>query len=263
MQAFWVRTSTDASTLTFTNTMRSHQSSNPLKALAKKDENMQILRLQVSNGTNTDETVLYSNVNASNNFDEYDAPKMFNNSTSMPEIYTVVNSEQLAINGLNTIQNDIEIPLGFSTLSSGTFIIKASQLSNFDAGTKVILKDYQDSNNPVISDLSDCSSYSFSSTVTSNNTNRFTLVFRAPGASTGIDNATKLKAQVFVNEANKIVVASTEKMNVSIYNALGQKLYERSLISTRTIIDKAYGAGVYFVELTLNGKSEIQKVIIR
>ena len=264
MQAFWVRTSVDASTLTFTNAMRSHQSSNPLKAPAKKDENMQLLRLQVSNGTNTDETVLYSNVNASNNFDEYDAPKMFNNSASIAEIYTVAGNEQLAINGLNAIANDTEIQLGFSTLSSGTFSLKASQISNFTAGTQVILKDYLDINNPVITDLSDGRSYSFTSDVTSNNTSRFTLIFHAPSVATGINPTDNGSFWISTNANGQIIVNgnSSENTSIAIYNAIGQRILSKNITQANATLGTSLQAGVYMVIVSNAGKTITKKIII-
>ena len=79
----------------------------------------------------------------------------------------------------------------------------------------------------------------------------------------GVSNATKLNSQVFVNAANQIVIESPEEVNVFIYNVMGQKQYENKLTSTKKIVDKKFGAGIYLVELTVNGHSEIHKVIIR
>jgi hypothetical protein len=42
-----------------------------------------------------------------------------------------------------------------------------------------------------------------------------------------------------------------------------KKQFENMLTSTKTTINKAFGAGVYFVALTVNGLSEVQKVIIK
>jgi len=256
MQAFWVRTSVNNSTLTFTNAMRSHQSSNPLKAPAKKDENMQILRLQVSNGLSTDETVLYSNVNASNSFDEYDAPKMFNNSTVMAEIYTLSGAEQLAINGLNQIPYDTEIPLGFNTLSSGNFSIKASQFSNFGAGTQMLLHDYQQN---MTQDLT-VSDYSFTSNAVSTST-RFTLIFHAPSITSGLNpeswdnlSISTRNGQIVVNG----IVGDGAKLEV--YNTVGQKIMEKNL--TGTGANNCLPTGVYLLKVTQNGRNLTRKIII-
>jgi len=262
MQAFWVRVATEGTgSIAVDNNMRSHKdvSGNIMKAPSQTPQ--QLLRLQVLNGTNSDETVVYFNANASDAFDQYDAQKRSNGEPSVPEIFTQVGTEQLVINGMNQVKYNTEIPIGFSTEQANNFSISANEISNFEAGTKVILIDKQ---NPTIeNELTNGTAYNFSAPVTSATTNRFSLIFRAPGVATGIDNATKLNAQVFVNTANQIVVATPEKATVAIYNVMGQKQYEKMLTSTKTTINKAFGAGVYFVALTVNGLSEVQKVIIK
>ena len=266
MQAFWVRANSGGGTLTFANTMRSHQSSNPLKAPANINVTQQVLRLQVTNNNAiSDETILYFNSNASNEFDSYDAPKMANASVGVPELYTLATSstEQLAINGLNSIPLDTEIPLGFTTGETNTFTIKASEFSNFDAGTTLILKDYHDINNPVIADLSDGSSYLFSSDITSNNTSRFALIFKSPSSVTGINGNSNPNLWISVNSANQVVVTGNSgESSVAIYTAIGQKLYSKNLTSANTTLNTPLQAGVYMVTVTNAGKSITKKITI-
>ena len=263
MQSFWVRTSIDGSTFTFANTQRSHQSSNLLKAPAKKNSNEQIIRLQVSKGVISDETVIYANANASNGFESYDALKMNNNSTLIPEIYTLVDGQQMAINGLSSIPYDTEIALGFTTGSAGTFGIKALQLSNFEAGTKVILKDYLDINYPVIADLSDGSSYTFSSAITSNNNSRFALVFRAPSVATAINSESN--GNVWISNRNGQIIINGAEINgamLEVFNAVGQKVISKRLTSTNLQQNNNLAAGAYLVKVTNEGKSITKKIII-
>jgi hypothetical protein len=265
MQAFWVRVNTvGTGSIAVDNNMRSHKDVVGNLIKVPKQVTQQLLRLQVSNGTNTDETVLYFNANASDNFDQYDAQKRSNDDAAIPEIYTQVGAEQLVINGMNSVKYNTEIPIGFSTLTAANnngLSISANEMTNFETGTRVILIDKQ--NPSVETELTNGAAYSFSAPVTAPTTNRFSLLFRAPGVTTGIDNGTKLNAQVFVNAANQIIVATPEKATVAIYNVMGQKQYENMLTSTKTTINKAFGAGIYFVALTVNGLSEVQKVIIR
>jgi len=75
--------------------------------------NQQILRLKISNGTNSDETILVFNPNALNEQDDYDSPKLSNANNSIPEIYTMLNDEKMVINGMNNFP--AEIPLRYST----------------------------------------------------------------------------------------------------------------------------------------------------
>ena len=259
MQAFWVKS--NGGTLTFNNSMRRHETeSNKLKAPKSTDNEMPFVRLSVTNGAGADEAVIYTSTNASNTFDAYDAPKYFNTAGSnQPEIYTQVGNEKLVINAMSELNQGTEIRLGFATEKANNFTISASELRNLGSNMQVILKDKQTT---AEFELTTGQSYAFSSGVI-NNTDRFSLLFRAPGVATGIENGNKLNAQVFVNTANQITIIAPEKCNYAIYNAMGQ-LIENAILNTKhETRNTKFGAGVYLVQLTVKGQSEIQKVIIR
>ncbi|MDX9749079.1 MAG: fibronectin type III domain-containing protein [Paludibacter sp.] len=263
MQAFWVRVNTVGSgSIAVDNTMRSHKdvSGNILKAPAQAAQ--QLLRLQVSNGVNTDETVLYFNASASNDFDSYDAQKRSHGEPGVPEIFTQAGTEQLVINGLKQVVYNTEIPIGFSTAQANNFSITANEISNFEEGTRIILIDKQ---NPAVeTDLTEGAVFNFSAPVTTATTDRFSLFFRAPGATTAIDNSAPAFSTVMVNASNQMVVESSEPVQVTVYNLMGRKLYDNQLNSPKTTLQPTFEPGVYFVSFTVSGqKSVIQKVIIR
>ena len=267
MQAFWVRATSATNSVSFDNTMRSHQdqtvATNRLKSPSKANALQQVLRLAVSNGVNTDETVLYSNPNALNGADNYDSPKMTNANIAIPELYTLVEGEQMVINGLNTIPYDTEIPLGFTTGQTNSFTIKASLISNFDAGTQILLKDYQDINNPVTTDLSDGSNYAFTSDATSNNTNRFTLTFRAPSVSTGINPENNNNIWISTHDGQLVVNGnSNSETIVSVYNAIGQKIASQRMTESTKALNTKLATGVYMVAVSNAGKNITKKIII-
>ena len=266
MQAFWVRVDAGKTqaTVSVDNNKRSH-ADNGTNGFKLKNVNTQpVVHLQVSNGVNADETIIYANLNASNSYDGYDSPKMFSNSSVLAEIYTVAGSEDLAINGLNTIPFDAEMPLGFNTVTAGTYSLKASQFNNFEAGTRIIIKDYLDKNNPVTTDLSDGTSYSFSSDATSNNTSRFTLIFKAPSVATGINSGYNTNVWISTNANGQILINGNANAGttVAVYNAIGQKLVSGSLSSTTKVLGTQFAPGVYMVSVTNTGKTVTQKIII-
>jgi len=110
-----------------------------------------------------------------------------------------------------------EIQLGFLTDKANSFSISASEIKNFDSNTHIILKDKLQKTE---FNLSNGESYNFSSDVVTNS-DRFSLLFRAPGVTTAIDNASKTNTHVFVNAANQITIIAAEKANYAIYNAVG------------------------------------------
>ena len=266
MQAFWVRVADGKTTanLTFNNSMRSHKDQsivpNRFKAPTEITINEQMVRLQVSNGMVSDEAILITNPSASNAYDAYDTQKMSNNSVSIPEIYTLADNEQVVINGLNSIKYDTEIALGFTTGQSNTFTIKASQISNFSAGTQVILLDKLMNKEQ---DLT-VSDYSFSSDVTST-TSRFSLVFKAPSVATSINSTDLLGVKISSDSNNKIVVDGVvaNESSVVICNTLGQRIYSSVLTSVNSTLNPELKSGVYLVTVKSTGKNVSAKVIIK
>jgi len=262
MQGFWVLAKQTTS-IEFTNSMRSQETGNPLKAPAAKNARNvdgKVIRLQVSNGTTNDETLLVFDANASDGYDSYDSPKMMNNATDMADIYTVADGKKLVINGMSSLRSNTEIPLGFSTLAAGDFSISASELSNLEAGTRLMLidKNYPSAE----TELTPETAYHFSAPKTAATTDRFSLLFRGPGAVTELKDTEKLHAQVVVNAANQISIIAPEKSHYAIYNAVGQKVNESMTTSTHTTANVKLSSGIYIVRVSENGKELTTKVII-
>ncbi|MEI6753311.1 MAG: T9SS type A sorting domain-containing protein [Paludibacter sp.] len=267
MQAFWIRVKDGKSptTLSFSNAMCGHSntSNNLFRAPSASNVIQQVLNLQVSNGLNMDETILAFNPKASNGPDAYDSPKMAINAVSIPEIFTVVSGEQVAINGMNSIPYDTEIPLGFTTGQAGAnFSIKASQISNFDPSVSIYLKDYSDLINTPVQLTADAA-YTFSSGITTNNTSRFALIFKSSSIATGFNGNDIQNVWISVNGTNQVVVnGNSGESSVSIYNTIGQKLYSKTLSYGSTTLNTPLQPGVYLVSVTSGGKTITKKVII-
>lgn len=264
MQGFWVRVESGTGTIGFTNSMRSHSGdSNPLKAPAQKNTQQQIVRLEVSNGTNSDEAVVIYNANASNGYDDYDSPKMTNNDVAIPEIYTIAGTEQVVINGLNSVTLDEQMPLGFTTGSTNTFTIKATELTNFDADKRLILLDTQEN---TYQDLTYGSTYTFSSTPTTTST-RFKIVFKSAGVIAGLNNNANNSVIISTNENKQILINRGTELNndgiVTVYNAVGQKLVSSTLSNSHNILSKPFNSGVYVVCVNIAGINTTKKVIIK
>ena len=266
MQAFWVRVSQGqtSATLNFYNSYRTHATDtvNVMKSKALIDQ--PVLRLQVSNGTNSDEAIVYFNPNASNGYDNFDSPKMSNSSVSVPEIYLTAGGEQLAIDGLNSIQYDTELPLGFTTTNTqnSLFSLKVSQFSSFDSSTQVYLKDYQSADPTQLINLTDGTNYTFNSDAV-NTTGRFALIFKSTSISTGINPDSNTNVWLSLNGNNQVVVNNANaETQIGVYNELGQKLLSQSMKSTIKTLDTQFAPGVYLVTITNAGKTIKKKIII-
>lgn len=268
MQAFWVRvknTSTSGSII-FTNSMRGHQddAGNKFRAPSAIKSVQKVLRLQVSNGVNKDEAVVYFNPNASDSYDIYDSPKMSNGNVAIPEIFTQVGSEQLVINGLNSITPDKVVTLGFTTGQANSFELKATELSNFDAGTQVLLVDNVTGTQ---TDLTAGSTYSFTSDETST-LSRFGVLFKTQNNTTDKNNNSAIDPtiSIYKNVTDQIVVDCKAGINsessVAVYNVAGQLLTANKLTSSVTRLAVALVQGVYTVKVFNNGKTTTKKIIL-
>ncbi|MDD3323134.1 MAG: hypothetical protein PHS59_17010 [Paludibacter sp.] len=268
MQAFWVRVKPNADpllnnseTLTFTNAMRSHANPTGVTTTLLKSPNAvetQKIRLQVSNGINKDEVLIYTNQKASNEFDKYDSRKISNENVAFPEIWTVVNNETLVINGYNQLPINQEIILGFKTGQSNNFKIKASQVSNLESATSLILKDklldreYE---------LIEGAEVDFTSDVI-NTTNRFSLILKTNGTITGneFNNSLETNWTVFANKSKQITVSGAKQGSViSVYNTFGQTINTFKAKSQTETLSEVYAPGMYLVILN----NQVKKLIIK
>ena len=171
-------------------------------------------------------------------------------------------TEQLVINGLNSISTNRELPLGFKTGQSNLFTIKATEISNFDPDMKVILRDNLLSTEQ---ELTVGSTYSFSSDVAST-TSRFSILFKAAGVTTGLNTEDAQVAFIYKNADNQISINLKGDLSseayVSVYNAIGQKLHTEQITSTNTILGTTFTSGIYLVTVNNGGKSITKKIIL-
>lgn len=202
-----------------------------------------------------DEAVIYFDSNAADSLDSYDTQKLSKNSAEVPEIFTQQEGNSLAINGLKNFVGNAEYSLGFKTGQSNTFSIQATEFLNFDSGVSIILKD-KDLNTE--RDLTDGTAYTFESGVT-NTTNRFSLIFRAPGVAICIVNSDSFNAQVFVNANNQITIVAPEKSKYAVYSAVGQLMENGILTNKLHTINNKLNTGVYVVKVG----NQTNRVIIK
>jgi len=268
-QAFWVRvkSGTASTTMSFTNAMREHRDDNGNLMKAPRQNMRTSVRLQLQNGTESDELLIYQDAAASNGYDAYDSPKMLNNSATTPDLYTKAGDEKLVINGLQTITENMELPLGFSLNAPSTLKIKATELSNLPEGTAVYLLDKVANTQ---TELTPATEYSFTTTEsTTNNESRFSVLFKAPGITTDNINPENMDVLIYVNADNKIVINTLENQYYYLYNSVGQKISAGKTSKNNTIINLSVKSatqsftGVYIVKLIINNSEIIKRVIIK
>lgn len=263
MQSFWVRVKSGVANtnLVFNNTMRAHidEPANRFRA----PQNTPLIRLEMSNGTASDQTVLYAHADASDAFDRFDTHKMLNNSAAVPDIYSMLGSQKMVINGMQSLPLNIEMPLGILVKEAGSFSIRASEVRAIDAD--IVLIDKLNGNAEWL--LNGGAEYQFASSTTTH-AERFALVLRAPGTTTGecCNDILGAQTMVFVDAFKNINISCAMAVNknakVAVYNAVGQMLTQQNLENGVARIAVA-NHGVYLVELNVDGLKTTKRVIVK
>ncbi|GHU71182.1 hypothetical protein FACS189413_12580 [Bacteroidia bacterium] len=249
LQAFWVKVLEEKAdisdlTLDFANAQRLHKGAGDAPLRVAQAETQGLVRLEVSNGANKDQTVLVFNENAGNGLNRFDSEKMSNGNAAIPEIYTLAGSEKLVINSMNAIPQNSEITLGFNTGAAGSFTIRATTVSNIDSDLQIILKDKLAG---VDFDLTNGEAHAFTSGV-ANTESRFAILF-APNVTTGISGNTAGKLQAYVSNGQLIIENGKWGDKVEIFNLTGQKLYGETLNGKSHIVNRTFAQGVYLVKV--------------
>ena len=81
---------------------------------------------------------------------------------------------------------------------------------------------------------------------------------------TGInDSESESDYKVFVNSNNQIIVQAPEKSQVDVCNLMGKKIKKIITSSANETISSVFLPGAYIIMLTVDGKSIMQKIVIR
>ena len=233
--------------------MRSHDLSalgNPLKTPAA-DRNL--VRLNISNGTLSDETVIATHTSASDSYDSYDSEKMANGDSNRPEIFSMAGSQEFVINGISPLPHSKQIALGVRPGRAGNYTINLTEWRN-TGNMEAVLRDNQLGEELI---LTESSNYSFD-TDGSTSTSRFSLLFRTKGSNTGFDRISSDLLIYSTQNTIRVESASLEGNAISIFNALGQPVFNGKAQSNRVEINGLTPA-VYMVKVNNQTKMVIVK----
>jgi len=213
------------------------------------------IRLSIGNGTQMDEIVTYTDPNGTKGYDrDYDAVKMPGSTVSMSFMNE---SNEYAINVIDAITAQTELPLNITTEEEGVYSISATELNT---ELPVYLKDQ------VSNTLSDLKAGSVSIYLNKGEVynNSYSVVFDAPQVS-GINTTENNPIRIY-SYNNRLVVErptnSTATINVS--NVLGQQVMNISTTTERTELPMTANEPWYaFVKVTEGNKVSVAKVLIK
>lgn len=250
-QAFWVRVDSDGNIgqLDFDNADRSHGSWSSIYRLAAEEGTV---RMALSDGTLSDETIIHFNTDANNGVDDFDSPKFW--AHGIPQLYTTVGTDSLVINGYESTTSMPVVDLGIEIPENGNYTLVTNDIT---LSENVLLEDRVLG---IFQDLNVEPQYSFTSDA-GNFPTRFALHF---GMSiTDIhSNMDDLVAEVFSsgNVLNIRLAAGIENGTVTIYDMAGKRIATKNIIADRTTIPVNAATGTYIVKFESDKGTSTHKI---
>jgi len=223
-QGFMVKCLNPTGYVSFANNARTHTTQSFYKS-----ENADVIRLNILQNANSakDETVVRFLNNATTEFDgDYDAYKMFGNSTTIPNLYSLTTlGDELAINSLNLMgfenPQGFNIPIGLSA-QAGTYTISAPNITLINPNP-VYLED------KVLNTFTDLKTDAYTFTHTGGDVrNRFKIVFNSH--LQGVQNLEGVnEIKIWSFEKTIFISNFATKSNIEVFDILGRKVFTKNL----------------------------------
>ncbi len=259
-QSFFIKTTTpggNANALTINNANRLHHNQNLYKATT---DIACLLKLKATSEVSEDETYIRFHDQATNYFDpEKDARKL-SGFGDAPQLYTVTDDINYAINALQITNSHVVVPMNFEMNPQGTVQLEASGMHTFAPGAAIFLEDIY--LNQMIN-LSEQAIYSFEH-LQNINADRFRIHFY------GVLETNERPTESWkVWSYNKYIYISIPEMNessakIELFDITGREIYRQKHAIDNPII--IYGGDIsqlVFVKINTASKTHTAKIIIR
>lgn len=253
MQGFWIEATSSGGQVDFTNTGRSHQT-----AQLRSSNVQSLVRLNISNGTVSDQLVVNVDANAGQGFEAYDSKKKFANVEC--ELYAKVGNEDLIINSIPEVTTETVVPLTININTAGNYSINAEDITGDLNNYTVQLLD---NSTNTYTDLAQNPTYSFYA-IAGTNSSRFVLVF-APAVSTGITAAKQAQNGIVLYNANrKVIIELTDVTTgqATVYDITGRKVHTQFLPDVHNQFELPVDTGIYTVEVISGNQKSVKKILI-
>jgi hypothetical protein len=245
-QGFMVEVNTPgfAGVVIANNAMRTHAGAGTYY----KSEINDLLTLQATGNGLSDVTYVRFLEEANASFDRsFDAHKLISDVEGVPQIYTTVSSEMLAINAMPATD---AVPMTFVSKTSATYTIEAIETSEF---ATVILEDLATG---IKTDLL-AGSYSFEYTT---GTNYGFVIHFAPLGTPEL-NANSIN--IWANDHKIYVQAPATTGDIVVYNMMGQEVVRTEIETGLNVIPMINANTYYIVKVIGSDVTETGKVFIK
>jgi Right handed beta helix region/Secretion system C-terminal sorting domain len=233
----------------------------------KKGIIIPLIRLQLDQSGNSDQTVVRFDNNATLAYDNmFDARKSFS-TTDNPSISSSLGGIDYSINGIPFPESSISIPVIFNAPGSGSYSITAKQITGLD-NYKVSLKD-NDQN--FTTDLTQGSTYTFTS-AQGKFANRFILTISnlltpVPEITTSKNDFNIYTNSGFINIQTLNDAWDQTTGEVKIVDLTGRLIFNNKnyefAIGNIIQVPSGFSSGVYMVEITSGYRRFVSKVIVK
>ena len=231
-------------------------------AKADRDSNSNILKIKLNMNNAQNMCILASLPKASDSYKpEEDVYKLFSDSKSTPEIYTVSDQTAIDINAVSQEGDTKIIPIGIKTNKTGFFNLSIEGADQFNAYTSVRLRD---SETDKYYDLSKETDFTFEKKTENSIEGRFYIVLSR--SATSIDNKESDINMIHVSVENGAITvnsALTKIDKIELYDAAGRVRYQNNNINTTNYqFNPGIEKGIYLLKSINGPNTEIKKIIL-
>jgi len=267
LQSVWI-SSLGSSSVGITNEARSHAPAGTfLKSSSSAGTTGNVIRIIAENASSYDGAVLYFSENSEEGIDRGDSEKMFNESVSIPEVYTRVNDKAMAINGLPLItESSRTIPLSVRNRQEGEVALRFD-LQYYSGAHAPYLEDRETG---AFINLLQEPDYTYTVGEPGDKHDRFALHFYyvTTDLESPKEDETDAGSSIKIKSiAGKVLVSvGTELLQdgegvVEIYTIEGRKISEVPARTTRTLVILPNESGVYIIRAKFGSQVKSEQVI--
>jgi hypothetical protein len=272
MQSVWVKVAAAASTgtLNMTRSMVSHQTGTGLKSSTVFPT---LARVNLVDGNNFDQLLVYLNSDMTNEVDQYDSEKMPVSGTV--QVYTMSSNKKLVMNGLNNNKKKVSVPLYLELPETKSYTLQLSEYKVEDG--LILLEDKQEG---TIQDFTLMENYTFYAN-SGLLQNRFVLHFILQDATITAQGANNdwLAPQTSYTEGGNVQISSDSKGSVQVLvdqpedqkvegtvfvtDMNGKEVYRGQLDGNVTEFKLNVPSGIYYLTVQSGTLIEKKKVFIQ
>ena len=259
MQAFWVQTTSSSATLSSTMADDGTLDNSSTYISKTVPDNLIVGVVALNDSAQNDALWLIDNNQAKTGFDgEYDAWKM-ENGADQPNISSVFNGEELAINAFDFATTKV-VPVRFNATNKASHSISLEQVVN-GANYNIIL---EDRHTKIFWDLSS-KNYSFKNVGWDSDDPRFLLHLEQQQVLTSDDgDINQDQKGFFVYQSDQFIYINQSELGLfeeyALYSIDGRKITNGTIENQLQSIHAPYPAGIYVLLLKSQGIEEKLKI---